>query len=156
MEEHLCYVEEEFTVHIGLKYNSWGEYQRQRSKNSSENDQQTLISHLQPWGLYYFAVVVQLLSSVQLFGTPWTAAHQASLFFTISQSLLKLMSIVSMIPSNHLILCHPLLLLPSIFPNIRVFPNESIPHIRWLKYCSFNFSISPSREYSGQISFWID
>ena len=79
-----------------------------------------------------------------------------SLSFTISQSLLKLMSIESVIPSNHLILCHPPLLLPSIFPTIRVFSNESVLHIRWLKYWSFSFSISPSSEYSGLISFWID
>ena len=88
--------------------------------------------------------------------TPWTAAHQASLSFTISQSLLKLMSIESVIPSNHLILCCPLLLLPSIFPSIRVFSNESALCIRWPKYWSFNFSIRASKEYSGLISFRID
>ena len=98
-------------------------------------------------------VVVQLLSRVQLFVTPWTAAHQASLSFTISWSLLKLMSIESVRPSNHLILCCPLLL-SSIFPSIRVFSNKSaLHHIRWPKYCSFSFSISPSNEYSGLISF---
>ena len=98
---------------------------------------------------------VQLLSCVQLFVTPWTAARQASL----SQSLLKLMSIESVMPSNHLILCHPLLLLPSIFPSIRVFSNESSLHIKWPKYWSFSFNISPSNEYSGLISFrmdWLD
>ena len=101
-------------------------------------------------------VVVQLLSYVWLFTTPWTTAHQASLSFTISQSLLKLMSTESMIPSNHLILCRPLLLLPSIFPSIRVFSNESALCIRWPKYQSFSFSISPSNGYSGLISFRID
>ena len=88
--------------------------------------------------------------------TPWTVALQAFLSFTISWSLLKLMSIESVMPSNHLILCHPLLLLPSIFPSIRVFSNESALHIRWPKYWSFSFSISPSNEYSGLVSFWID
>ena len=101
-------------------------------------------------------VVAQSLSCVLLFATPWTAAHQASLSFTISQSLLKLMSIESMMPSNHLILCCPLLLLPSIFPSIRVFPNESTLLIRWPKYWSYSFSICPSNEYSGLISLWID
>ena len=88
--------------------------------------------------------------------TPWTAAHQASLSITNSQSSLKLMSIESVMPSNHLILCHPLLLLPSIFPSIRVFSSESALRIRWPKYWSFSFSISPSNEYSGLISFKID
>ena len=99
---------------------------------------------------------VQSLSHVQLFATPWTAAHQASLSITTSRNLLKLVSIESVIPSNHLILCRPLLLQPSIFPSIRIFSNESILHIRWPKYWSFNFSISPSNEYSGMISFRID
>ena len=104
------------------------------------------------------AVVVQLLSCVRFFATPWTAAciGQASLSFTISQSLLKLKSIELVMPSNHLILCRPLLLLPSIFPRIRVFSIESTLHIRWPKYWSFSFSISPSNEYSGLISFRID
>ena len=88
--------------------------------------------------------------------TPWTAAHQASLSFIISQSLLKLTSIESMMPSNHLILCCPFLFLPSVFPSIRVFSNESSLHIKWPKYWSFCFSISPSYEYSGLISFRID
>ena len=101
-------------------------------------------------------VVVQSLSHVLLFVTTWTVARQTSLFFLISQSLLKLMSIELMIPSNHLILCRPLLLLPSIFPSIRVFSNESVLCIRWPNYCSFSFSISPSNEYSGLISFKID
>ena len=99
---------------------------------------------------------VQSLSHVRLFATPWTAAHQASLSFTISQNLLKLMSIESVMPSNHLILCRPLLFPPSIFPSIRVFSNELVLHIRWPKYWSFSFNISPSNEYSGLISFKID
>ena len=94
---------------------------------------------------------VQLLSRVQLFVTPWTAAHQASLSITNSWSLVKLMSITSVMPSNHLILCHRLLLLPSIFPSIRVFSNELALCIKWPKYWSFSFSISPSNEYSGLI-----
>ena len=88
--------------------------------------------------------------------TPWTAAYQASLSFTISQCLLKLMSIESVMTSNHLIFCHPLLLLPSIFPSIRVFSSESVLCIRWPKYWSFSFNKSPSNEYSGLISFKID
>ena len=110
---------------------------------------------------HYFAaleiflfVVVQLLSQSWLFATPWTAARQASLSFTISQNLLKLISVESVMPSNHLILCHPLLLLPSIFFCIRVFSNELVLHIGWPKYWSF--SISSSNEYSGLISFRID
>ena len=99
---------------------------------------------------------VQSLSHVQLFATPWTAVHQASWSITNSWSLLKLLSIKSVIPSNHLILCHLLLLLPSVFPSTRVFPNESVLFIRWPKYWSFSFSISPSNEYSGLISFGID
>ena len=101
----------------------------------------------------------QLLSPVQLFATPWTVAHQASLSITNSCSLLKLMSIESVMPSNHLILCRPLFLLPSIFPSIRVFSNELPLRIRWSKNWSFSFSISPSNEYSGLISFrmdWLD
>ena len=99
---------------------------------------------------------VQLLSCIQLFATPWTAAHQASLSITNSQSLLKLMSIESVMPANHLILCHPLLLLFSILLSIRVFSNESALLIRCPKYWSFSFSISPSNEYSGLISFRTD
>ena len=94
-----------------------------------------------------------------LFATLWTAAHQASLSITTSRNLLKLMSIELVIPSNHLILCHPLLLLPSIFSSIRVFSNESVLCIKWPKYWSFSFSISPSNEYPGLISFrmdWLD
>ena len=100
-------------------------------------------------------VVVQSLSHVQFFGTPWTAACQTSLSFTISQSLLKLMSIELVMPSNHLVLCHPLLLL-SIFPSVRVFPGKLALCIRWPEYWSFSFSISPSNEYSWLISFCID
>ena len=102
---------------------------------------------------------VHLLSCVQLFATPWTAAHQASLSITNPWSLLKLTSIRSVMPSNHLTLCHPLLLLPSVFSCIRVFSNESVLHIMWPKYWSFSFSINPSNEYSGLISFrmdWLD
>ena len=102
---------------------------------------------------------VQLLSSIRLFRlfvTPWTAAHQASLSITNSRSLLKFIPIESVMPSNHLILCHLLLLLSSIFPSIRVFSKESVLHIRWPKYWSFSFSISPYNEYSGLISFRID
>ena len=102
---------------------------------------------------------VQSLSHVLLFAAPWTAARQASLSITNSRSLLKLMSIESVMPSNHLILCRPLLLLPSIFPSIRVFSNESALRIRWPEYWSYSFNISPSNEYSGLISFrmdWLD
>ena len=101
-------------------------------------------------------VVIQSLDHVQLFVTPCTATHQASLYFTISRSLLKLRSIELVMPSNHLILCHPLLLLPSIFSSIRVFSNESALPDGWPKYWSFSFSISPSNKYSGLISFRID
>ena len=98
-------------------------------------------------------------SHVQLFVTPWSAARQTSQFITNSWNLLKLMSIESVMPSNYLSLCHPLLLLPSIIPSIRIFSNESVVCIRWPKYWSFSFSISPSNEYSGLISFrmdWLD
>ena len=122
-----------------------------------------LLYLLGPWGRSVNGMEPLQFSSdhVQLFVTPWTAAHQASLSITNSQSLLKLMSIESMIPSNHLILGHPLLLLPSIFPSIRVVSNESVLRIRWPKDWSFNFNfnISPSNEYSGLISFriaWLD
>ena len=107
---------------------------------------------LNPWGV----VVIQSLSHVWLFETPGTAAHQASLSITIFQILLKLMSIESVIPFNNLIFCSPLLLLLSIFPRIRVFSNELALCIKWPKYWSFSFSISPSKEYSGLISFRID
>ena len=114
----------------------------------------------------YFSICLYHLwlfsfSSVQSLGcvwsaTPWTAAHQASLSITNSRSLLKLLSIESVMPSSHLILCHPLLLPLSIFPSIRVFSNESVLHIRWPRYYSFSFSICPSNEYSGLISFRMD
>ena len=112
--------------------------------------------------IYYSQVQfssVQLLSRVRLFATPWTAARQGSVSMTNSWSLLKLMSMESVMTSNHLILCHPLLLLPSIFHSSRVFSNESVLCIRWPKYWSFSFNISPSNEYSGLISFrmdWLD
>ena len=104
-------------------------------------------------------ISVLLLSHVQLFMTPWTATRQASLSITNSWSLLRLMSIESVMPSSHLILCRPLVLLPSVFPNIRIFSNEPVLHIRWPKYCSLSCSISPSSEYSGLLSFrmdWLD
>ena len=104
----------------------------------------------------FVIVVVQSLSRVQFFATPWSAAHQPSLSFTISWSLLRLMSIESLMPSNHLILCHPFVLLPSIFPSIRVFSSESALCIRWTKFWSFSFSTSPSHKYSVLISFKID
>ena len=109
--------------------------------------------------LCYHHCVVQSLSCVWIFAAPWTAARRASLSITNSRSSPKPMSIESVMPSNHLILCHPLLLPPSIFPSIRVFSNESVLHIRWPKYWSFSFSISPANEYSGLISFrmdWLD
>ena len=116
---------------------------------------ETIISELLCWTISS----VQSLSCVQLCVTPWTAARQASLSISNSWSMLKLTSIESVLPSNHLIFCHPLLLLPSIFPSIRVFSKESVLCIRWPKYLSFSFSISPSNEYSGLISFrmdWLD
>ena len=121
------------------------------------------LHHAVTWTLIDYKCVnklssVQLLSRVRLFATPWTAAHQASLSITNSQSSLKLMSIESVMPSSHLILCSPLLL-PSIFPSIGVFSNESALQIRWPKYWSFSFSISPSNEHPGLISFkmdWLD
>ena len=109
--------------------------------------------------MLYRLQTVQLLSRVRLFVTPWTAACHASLSITNSWNLLKLMSTELVMPSNHLILCCPLLLLPSILPRIRVFLNDSALHIRWPKYWSFSFNISPSSEYSGLISFrmdWLD
>ena len=111
------------------------------------------------WAMSKMDFDVQSLSHVQLFATPWTAARQASLSITNSQSLLKLMSTESVMPSNHLNFCRPLLLPPSVFPIIRVFSNESALHIRCPKYCNFSCSISPSNEYSGLISFrmdWLD
>ena len=111
------------------------------------------------WCKLTYQFISQLLSCVQLFAAPWTAARQASLSITNSRSLLKLMFIELVMPSSHLILCCPLPLPPSIFPTIRVFSNESVLHIKWPKYWSFSFSISPSNEYSGLISFrmdWLD
>ena len=119
----------------------------------------TCFFHLKVLTRGYSYASVKLLSCVRLFATPWTAAHQASLSITNSQSLLKLMPVESVMSSSHLILCCPLLLLPSILPSIRVFPNESALSIRWPKYWSFGFNISPSNEYLGLISFrmdWLD
>ena len=120
----------------------------------------SLLKDMKPKKLKHqpISVSVQSLSCVQLFVTPWTAAHQASLFITNSRNLFKLMPIESVMPSNHLSLCR-LLLLPSGFPSIRAFPDESVLCIRWPKYWSFSFSISPFNEYSGLISFrmdWLD
>ena len=115
--------------------------------------------HIKIWADFSTLQSVQLLSHVQHFVTPWTAVCQDSLSITNSRSLLKLMSIKLVMPSNHLIVWHPLLLLPLIFPSIRVFSNESVLCIRWPKYWSFPFSISPSNEYSGPVSFrmdWLD
>ena len=114
---------------------------------------------IQPFQISDLLVDVQSLTRVWLFMTPWTAARQASLSFTISWSLLKLMSIESVMPSKHLVLCCPLLLPPSIFSSIRVFSKESVLRIRWPMYWSFSFSISPPNDYSGLISFrinWFD
>ena len=115
--------------------------------------------HIKKMKFGYSISSIKSFSCIWLFATPWTAAHQSSLSITDSGSLFKLMSIESGMQSNHLILCHPLLLLPSIFASIRVFPNESALHIRWPKYWSFSFRISPSNEYLGLISFkinWLD
>ena len=123
-------------------------------KNSQETD-----SSQKAKNILNMISSVQLLSRVQLFATPWSTARQASLYITNSHSSCKLMSIELVMPSNHLIPCHPLLLLPSIFPSIRVFSNESALHIRWPKYWSFSFNISPSIEQPGLISFrmdWLD
>ena len=114
------------------------------------------VCRLLSWCVPFCLSSVQLLSHVQLFVTPWAAARQASLSITNFRSLLKLMSIESVVPSNYLILCRPLLVLPSIFPSIRVSSKESVLHIRWSKYWHFSFSISPCNEYSGLISFRID
>ena len=116
----------------------------------------TCLPHITHTNAHFVAVIVQSPSRIRLFATPWTASRQVSLTLSISQSLLKFISIESVMPSNHLILCHPLLLLPSTFPGIRVFSNELALHTRWPKYWSFSFSISPSKEYSGLIAFKID
>ena len=129
--------------------------QRTEKENSSNpSNREGRLKHGNTQSLQFSSV--QLLNRVRLFATPQTAARQASLSITNSRSLLKLMSIELVMPSNHLILCHPLLLLPSVFPSIRVFSSESDLHIRPPKYWSFRFSISPSNEYSGLISFRID
>ena len=125
------------------------------TKSKSNTQKSKLKYLLAKWLVCYCSVA----KSCPLFATPWTAACKVSLSFSISQSLLKLTSIESLMPSNHLILCCPLLLLPSIFPSVRVFSNVSVLHIRWPEYWSFSFSISPSSEYSGLISFrmdWLD
>ena len=109
-----------------------------------------------PMGNETFIQFSSVAQSCRLFATSWTAAHQASLSITSSKNLLKLVSVESVMPSNHVILCRPLLLLPSIFPSIRILSNESVLHIRWPRYCSFSFSISPSNEYTGLISFRMD
>ena len=119
---------------------------------------EAIVPYINNIGFIQFSSV-QLLSHIRLFAAPWTAACQASLFITDFWSFLKLMSIESVMPFNHLILCRPLLHLPSIFPSIRIFSNESALCIRWPKYWSFSFNISPSNEYSGPISFrmdWLD
>ena len=131
----------------------------QQAPLSREFSRQEYWSGLPFPSLVLYISSVQSLSHVRLFATPWTAACQASLSITNSWSILKLMSITSVMPSNRLILCHPFLLLPSIFPSIRVFSYESVCHIRWPKYWSFSFNISPSNECSGLISFrmdWLD
>ena len=120
--------------------------------NKSDGERQMPYEFTLTWNI----LVVHSPSHVWLLAIPWTATRQASLSLTISQSLLKLMSVESVMPSNHLILCHPCLLLPSIFPSIRVFSNESALHIRRPKYWSFSFNISPSNEYSGLNSFGMD
>ena len=125
----------------------------QKSESSRKISTSALLTTPKPLTVFSS---LQLLSFVRLFATPQTGAHWASLSITNSLSLLKLTSIESVIPSNHLILCRPPFLPPSIFPSIRVLSNESVLHIRWPKYCSFIFSISPSNEYSGLISFRMD
>ena len=126
------------------------------STPNSELTHPTVHWKLLPWCLVVNVVIVQLISHVRLFGISWTTACQAPLSSTVSWSLLKFMSIELVMLSSHFILCHPLLFWPLIFPSIRVFSNESSLHIRWPKYWSFSFSISPSNEYSGLISFRID
>ena len=146
------------TCYLGLLFSRWHNFRFCSNNAPGENASSLTPLQLQ-WALgtdsAQFVVVVQSLSHVQLFATPSTAAGQASLSFTISLSLLKLMSIELVMPSNHLILCHLLLLLPSIFPSIRVFSNELAACNMWPKYWSFSFSISPSNEYSGLFSFRI-
>ena len=129
-----------------------------RERNHAQSSMENKITEIFSMCLYSItsSSPVQSLSRVRLFATPWTAACQASLSITNSWSLLKLMSIVLVMPSSHLILCHPLLLLPSVFPSIWVFSNESILRSRWSKYWSFSFIISPSNEYSGLTPFRMD
>ena len=125
-------------------------------RNELSESAEDCIFHILLWDASCVHVYVCMLSCVQFFVTTRTAACQSSLSFTNSWNLLKLKSIKSLMPSNHLILCHPLLLLPSILPSSWVFLKESVLHIRWPKYWNFSFSISPSNEYSGLISFRID
>ena len=148
---------------ITLLYSPWNYFPF--SRGSSQTRDRTQVSHIAGrfftnWAIKEALISsVQSLSCVQLFATPWIAAHQASLSITNAQSPPKPMSIKLVMPSNHLILCQPLLLLPSIFPSIRVFSNESTLRMRWPKYWSFSFNISPSNEHLGLISFrmdWLD
>ena len=127
-----------------------------RSSHVAANGIISLFFWADDYSIVYIVVVIQAVSSVWVFTTPWTVPHQASLSFPFSRSVLKCVSIESVMPPTYLILCHPLLLLPSIFPSIRVFSSESALHIRWPNYWSFSFSISPSKDYSGLISFRID
>ena len=147
-----CFMDK--TIIVCCRYHRCGN--GKRIYLSMQETQQTWVHFLGGKYPLEVVVVVQSLSHVRLFATPRTATHQASLSFTISLRLLKLMSIESVMPSNHLILCHPLLLLSSIFPSIRAFSNKSALCVKWPKYWSFKFSISPSNEYSGLISFRID
>ena len=158
-------LEEEMTTHSSILawefrgqrslagYSPWG---CKRGGHDLETKSQPLFYNWQMAVMWNVSVLFSHSVCVQLFATPWIAACQASLSITNSRSLLKLISIGLVMPSNHLILCHPLLLLPSIFSSIRVFSNESALHIRWPKYWSFSFSISLSNEYSGLISFRMD
>ena len=140
-------------VHTGL---NWCEDSSEQCKERNLFSTDTyLAGHIQLTSHKVLAIIVQSLSCVWFFATPWTQ-HARLPSFAVSQSLLKFMSIESMLLSNHLLLCHPLLLPPSIFPSIRVFSNESALHIRWPKHWSFSFSNSPSNEYSGFMSFRID
>ena len=158
-KQTVCPLSEAFASHLSMllvlsfNYKSISFF-----RGSSWPRDQTCVSWVPALAGRFFTTVpsesqVQSLSRIGLYVTPWTAACQASLSIGNSQSLLKLMSSKSVMPSNHLILCRPLLLLPSIFPSIRVFSNESVLPIRWPKYWSFSFNISPSNEYSGLISF---
>ena len=133
---------------------AWSQEQEEAEKKSLPLDGSRMVSF--PRSVTQVFSSVQSLSRVPLFAIPWTAAQQASLSITNSRSLLKLMSIESVMPSNHITLCHPFLLPPSIFPSTGVLPNESVLHISWPKYWSFSFSMSPSSEYSGLIAFGVD